>query len=151
MSADDKAAKEKSVVPSDENAEQRLQLRQGGNLVDLDLSGLSDEQRNELVMQHARGHIDLDAKALELGVSVQALGVTLDKLSKTTQQVSDAGDAVRISHTTDSVAGRTEIVMRNTDEAERRKLSRTQTGATNWMPYYVFGAIAAVVIVSSGG
>jgi hypothetical protein len=98
--------------------------------------------------EYMRGTIDIARKANELHVDVVTLRNTLGALAETTRQVSQDGNAVTVTHTQTTAVGRTEIIMGNTDTANKAKLTRTQTGAeTNWTPYYVFGVIAAVVLI----
>jgi acyl transferase domain-containing protein len=114
----------------------------------MDLSFLPEAQRNALLADHARKMLDLGAKAQELHVDVNVLRATLDQLATTTRDVSEAGNAVTISHTQTTKIGRTEIKMGNTEEARSGKLSKSQTGERDWNPYYIFAAIAAVVLIA---
>jgi hypothetical protein len=114
----------------------------------LDLSFLPDEQRNALVAEHARKMLDIGVKAQELHVDVSALKVTLDQLAGTTRDVSESGNAVTIAHTQTTKIGRTEIKMGNTEEARSGKLTKSQTGEKDWNPYYIFAAIAAIVLIA---
>jgi hypothetical protein len=114
----------------------------------VDLSFIPEPQRNALMAEYMRGTIDIARKANELHVDVVTLRNTLGALAETTRQVSQDGNAVTVTHTQTTAVGRTEIIMGNTDEASRGKLTRTQTGTdTNWTPYYIFAAIAAVVLI----
>jgi hypothetical protein len=98
--------------------------------------------------EYMRGTIDIARKANELHVDVVTLRNTLGALAETTRQVSQDGNAVTVTHTQTTAVGRTEIIMGNTDTASKAKMTRTQTGTeTNWTPYYVFAAIAAVVLI----
>lgn len=114
----------------------------------VDLSFMPDAQRNALMAEYMRGTIDIARKANELHVDVVTLRNTLGALAETTRQVSLDGNAVTVTHTQTTAVGRTEIIMGNTDAANKAKLTRTQTGIeSNWTPYYVFAAIAAVVLI----
>ena len=114
----------------------------------VDLCFLPEAQRNALMTEYMRGTIDIARKANELHVDVVTLRNTLGALAETTRQVAQDGNAVTVTHTQTTAVGRTEIIMGNTDAANKAKLTRTQTGAeTNWIPYYVFGVIGAVVLI----
>ncbi len=80
-------------------------------------------------------------------VDVDALHATLSHLGGATHEAAKDGTSVTITHTQDTSIGRTEIIMGNTAEAQRGQLSRSQTGDTNWTPYYIFGGLAALVLV----
>lgn len=113
----------------------------------VDLSFLSDAERNALMQTYATGVIDIAKKAHELHLDVAVLKSTLEHLSDATKKVSDGGNAVTLTHSQSSKLGRTEIKMGNTDEARSGKLSSSQSGITDWTPYYIFAAIGAVVIL----
>jgi hypothetical protein len=114
----------------------------------VDLSFIPEAQRNALMTEYMRGTIDIARKANELHVDVVTLRNTLGALAETTRQVSQDGNSVTVTHTQTTAVGRTEIIMGNTETAGQGKLSPTQTGReTNWTPYYIFAAIAAVVLI----
>lgn len=115
----------------------------------LDLSWLPDEKRAELLADHAKGMLDLNKRAQELHVDVGALKATLSTMNETTQQVSDDDNAITISHTQTTSVGRTEIMMGNTDKARSGKLSRSQTGESDWTPAYIIGGIIALVLIAA--
>ena len=117
------------------------------NVSAVDLSGLPESQRLELYRQHAAGMLDIGRKAQELSVDVGALRATLDVASQTTKDASAAGNSVTVTHVVESKAGRTEVIMGNTDAAHTGKISSRQAGVRDWKPYYIFAAIAAVVII----
>ena len=115
----------------------------------LDLSWLPEEKRAELLADHAKGMLDLNKRAQELHVDVGALKATLSTMTETTQQVSDDDNAITISHTQTTSVGRTEIMMGNTDKARSGKLSRSQTGESDWTPAYIIGGIIALVLIAA--
>jgi hypothetical protein len=119
-----------------------------GPLANLDLSFLSDAQRDALMIDYAKGTIDIAKRAHELHVDVGVLKTTLETLANTTKEVSESGNSVTVSHTQTTKIGRTEIKMGNTDEARSGKLSKTQTGERDWTPYYVIAGIVAVVLIA---
>ena len=115
----------------------------------VDLSWLPEDQRKLLLAEHAKGMLDLGRKAQELHVDVGVLKATLATLSDATQDVTEAGSSVTIAHTQSTSVGRTEILMGNTDKAKQGKLSATQTGGTDWTPWYVFGGLLAIVLIAA--
>jgi hypothetical protein len=115
----------------------------------VDLSFMPEEQRTALLAEYARGTLDIARKANELQVDVITLRNTLGTLVETTRQVSQDGNSVTVTHTQTTAVGRTEIIMGNTETAGKGRLTRTQAGGeTNWTPYYIFAAIAAVVLIA---
>lgn len=140
--SDQKLVKQKSG----DNSLSEIQV---GTAKSIDLSHLPEEQRVELQMEHARGMIDLQRKALELGVDEASLRNTLTNLNETTREATDVGASVTVSHTQSSSIGRTEVIMGNTDHAKKGRLSKSQTGETNWTPLYIgLGVVAVLILVS---
>ncbi len=115
----------------------------------MDLSWLPENQRMVLLQEHAKGMLDISRKAQELHVDVATLKNTLDHLAGTTREVSEAGNSVTITHTQTTKIGRTEVSMGNTEAAQTGKFSASQTGERNWTPYYVIGALIAVVLIAA--
>jgi len=113
----------------------------------LDLSGLSQEQQHTLLMEYNKGMVDIALKAHELNIDTEILKKTLNNLSETAADVSKSGNAVTMTHTQDTKIGRTEIMIGNTEQAQKGKFSKSQTGEKNWTPYYIFAAIAALILI----
>ena len=122
-------------------------LVQQGTGASLDISLLTDEEQRELTMAFQKDLIDVRIRAADLNVSVEALGATLRNLSDNTSYVAQSGNSVTISHTQESSAGKTEIIMGNTDRAQSGRLSRFQTGDIDWTPYLIGGGIVGVVVI----
>jgi len=120
-----------------------------GRTTTMDLSWLPEEERRNLLTEHARGILDIGRKAQQLQVDAEALQETLHTMAETTRQVADQGNSATISHTQDSVVGRTEIIMGNTDKARTGKLTRSQTGERDWTPFYVIGGLIAIVLIAA--
>lgn len=118
-----------------------------GNVAAIDLAGLPESQRQELYRQHAAGVLDIGRKAQELSVDVGALRATLDVASQTARDASAAGNSVTITHVVESKAGRTEVIMGNTNAAQSGKINSRQAGTRDWTPYYVFGGLIALIII----
>ena len=99
-----------------------------GNVAAIDLSGLPEAQRAELVKAHTAGMLDIARKAQELSVDVGALRAALDVATNTAKDASAAGNSVTITHVVESKAGRTEVMIGNTETAHTGKLSARQAG-----------------------
>ena len=127
-------------------------VRRGpNNAGELDISKLTEEQQTAIVLDYQRGLIDVRLRAASLGVDVTVLGETLRALAEQTQEISATeGASVTITHTQDSSLGRTEIIMGNTDQAQRGRLTKSQSGERDWTPYYVIGGliVAAIVVIA---
>jgi len=118
-----------------------------GAITTVDLGFLPEGERNALMSDYARGVLDVAKKAHELHLDVEVLKSTLGNLARTTKEVSESGNSVTITHSQTTKIGRTEVKMGNTDEAKSGKLTSSQSGITDWNPYYIFAAIAAIVLI----
>ena len=118
-----------------------------GSETSLDISLLTKEEQQEIVKKYQQGLIDIRHKADELRVDVGALSATLTSLGDAVADINASGNSATISHTQDSSAGRTEIMVGNTEKAAKGKLSRSQTGEFNWIPVCIGGAVIVAIIV----
>jgi hypothetical protein len=116
--------------------------------IPVDLASLTDEERAALAKDYARGMIDIDKKARELKVEGDSLKYTLETLGNSAKQNIDSGAAITLTHSQTTKVGRTEIKIGNTEEAKTGKLSSSQTGDTNWTPYYILGGLVAIVLIA---
>lgn len=144
MPSDDDGAEERALTPSAAQPPATLPLGQSSTL---DVSMLSEEQRQSLAMDLARNRIDNQRRAEELAIDARALEENLRTMADSTRNVSTSGDAITISHTQNSATGRTEILMGNTERAASGKLTKSQTGERDWTPIYIIGGIIALALV----
>lgn len=125
-------------------AENRIQL---GSTEFLDLSGLKEEEISELKRQHAQGMIDISKKAAEMGVDVQALDNTLRSFVDQTNKATQDGSHSTITHTQTTSIGRTEVVVGNTETAQKAKMTRSALGQKDiTIAVVIIGAIALVIV-----
>jgi len=118
-----------------------------GPSTSIDLSWLPENERKALLLDYAKGMIDISKKAQELHIDAAVLKKTLDDLADATIEVSESGNAVTITHTQSTKVGRTEVMMGNTEQAQSGKLSKSQTGVKDWTPYYIFAGILTLIII----
>ena len=102
----DGSSDETAIVPAEP---QKVSLPLGSS-AELDLSALPEEERVALQVEYSRGVIDVNRKARELGMDVQALDRTLKSMAETTQELSASDDAVTVTHTQEASIGRTEVM-----------------------------------------
>ncbi|MGH7707757.1 MAG: hypothetical protein ACREM6_07500 [Vulcanimicrobiaceae bacterium] len=123
-------------------------LNPGANVIDL--GSLSQEQQNQLLVEYMRGTLDINKKAAQMHVDVNAFKNMLDVMSTKTRELADQeGTSVTMQHTQETSVGRTEVIMGNTEQAASGKLTRTMAGDRNltWL-YAVGGAIVVLILVS---
>lgn len=111
----------------------------------IDLSGLTTEQQQQLRIKHAEAMIGVNKKSQELVADAGALNHSLGTMAHHTSEVANAGHDVTITHTQDSSLGRTEVIMGTSDAAKKGRLSRSQTGQPD--PTYLIAGVVVLVIV----
>jgi hypothetical protein len=118
----------------------------GPGSTQLDLSWLPEDQLQALLGDYAKKVLDIQAKAIELGIEATVLRTTLDTLSKTATEVAGHGNSVTLEHEQKTQTGRTTAIIGNTQKAAKGALS---FGVDPRM-LYIVGAIviAAVVIIA---
>ena len=147
--------KENEAARNDENlpilATEKF-IRLGQNIAQIDLSGLTQEQIQELKVKHADRLIDVNVRAAELVADVQALRGSLNVMADTTNAIaSQEGQSITITQTQKNVLGETEIVIGNTPTAQRGKLGRSRgDNTTLWFALAALVIIAIVIIAIVG-
>ena len=122
----------------------RIDLTQSNQ--QLDLSGLTTEQQQQLRIKHAEAMIGVTQKARDLAADAGALNHSLETLTHHTREVAASGQEVTITHTQDSALGRTEVIMGTSDAAKKGKLTGSQSGKTDHT-YLFAGVIIFIVII----
>lgn len=137
--------KENARVPA-KTGEKTLNL---GNVPMLDLSGLTDEQIQEIKRKQADAMIDVQKKMAELGIDLQALKTKLITMAESTISLAQSADSsVTITSTSDDTTGRTEIIMgTRSDAAKKGKLTRSQTGERDYTLVWVGLAVFVIIVV----
>ncbi len=117
----------------------------------IDLADLPEDVKNELKTDMTRRVIDNADRQVKLGQDVQALSASMSTMGQTSAQMAEAGISLTVTNTKDDNLGRTEILIGNSEAAQRGKLSRTQSGGSNLSLSTILligGAIAAATIVA---
>lgn len=118
------------------------------NTTQLDLSGLTEEQIQELKMKHAETMIKVNETAAGLGTAVGALRESLGTMTEAANNaVAQEGQSVTITQTQDNILGKTEIIIGNTEAARRGPGNNTMI----WFVLAVVVIIAVVIIAVTRG
>ena len=137
--------KDLSVRPDPPLSPTSIQL---GSKQRLDLSALSPEARDALVVKHGELEIERDNRRETLRDDLTATTAKMATYAKTAVASAGEGMAVTITNTHDDSLGRTEIIVGNTDAAQKGKLTRSQTGhGDNTKVWIIIAIIAGAVIV----
>jgi len=118
-----------------------------GSPSSFDLSFLPEKKQQEIIAEYAKGQMDIQKKAQELHMDANILKKNLDDFTDTAKSATENESSVTISHTQTNSLGRTEVIIGNTEQAGKGKLSKSQTGEKDFTPYYIFGGILALVLI----
>ncbi|MEH6521555.1 hypothetical protein [Sulfitobacter sp.] len=110
----------------------------------IDISGLSEEAQQELTMYAARKQIDLQSAMQKLSIDLQGTSSAVNNMADVTRRMTESGDANTTRITLENSAGKTEVIMGNTDEAKRGNVDKKND---TWM--YIVGGIVVLMIVAS--
>lgn len=97
----------------------------------IEVNGLQANQVSVLQEQHAQGLIEVQRKASELKVDIQALDQTLESLTSQARTANDAGVNITATHTQNTTLGQTEIIVGNTQRAAAGKVAPLWSGLDN--------------------
>lgn len=120
-----------------------------GPAANIDLSHVSEREREQMLAAYNKGLLDVSRKAHEMKVDSDALRSTLNSLGNATNEAAQAGNAVTITHTQQTSIGRTEVIMGNTDQAKTGRLTRSQTGEKDLTPFYIGGGLVALIVIAA--
>jgi hypothetical protein len=132
---------ETELLGRDSATKDRLLLKDGTSI---DLSDFSEEEATELRMMHAKGALSTIERAKNIAVDAHALDDKLTTMSERTAQLSEQGTAVTITNEHKDQLGKTEIVMGNTQAAQK---GLTQASHRSDLAIRLgFGAFLVVVV-----
>lgn len=114
--------------------------------IDEAVQGLPEEQAAAVRQRYAEGMADLAIREAEVDVDGRALREKLGRAVQVAMAAHEEGLSVTETTTHDHGTGRTELIVGNTKNAERGKLSNAQRGSEDHTLLYA--VIVALVIVA---
>lgn len=130
----------KELVPSKGGGHLFLDPSQGG----IDISHLPKNEQDELRKYAAMKQIDLAAAAAQSTTDLQTTAAAVDNMADTTRRMSESGDSVTVRQTIENTAGKTEVLMGNTDEAKSGNVDKLNS---TWL--YIVGGIVLLIVIAS--
>ncbi len=119
-----------------------------GNIKEIPLEGLPEEVVVELKREYAKGMIDVNVLAVKYGVETQALAAALRNMSQETVNATRENTSITITRTQTDTLGKTEVIMGNTETAQKGKLTRSQSGLPDYTLAYIIAAVIIVIILA---
>jgi len=115
----------------------------------LDISGLSIEDRQQLILKAQEGKIEIKRKADEAQIDIQGTNANLSNFNEVVRNSTKDGTSTTITHTQTTSTGRTEAVMGNTEKAASGKISRSGSGLddNNLKLVAIVGAVAIIIAI----
>ena len=131
-----------------QNTASKNTLALSSNNVELDLSLLSPDAQEEIRKAHALGEVELMHKAKNMGLETRELDENLKNFEATVSDATQNGSHAQVTKTQNNSLGRTEVIIGNTDNAAKGKLTKSQNGEKdNTLMYVLIGAAALVLVV----
>lgn len=130
----------KELVPQKDDGHLSIDPSQGS----IDISHLPKETQDRLREYAATKQIDLAAAAAQTSTDLQTAAVAVGNMATVTRRMSDSGDAVTVRQTVENTAGKTEVLMGNTDEAKRGNVDKQNN---TWI--YIVGGIVVLIVLAS--
>jgi hypothetical protein len=115
----------------------------------LDISGLSSEDQQQIILKAQEGKIDIKRKADEAQIDIQGTNANLSNFNEVVRNSTKDGTSTTITHTQTTSTGRTEAVMGNTEKAASGKISRSGSGLddNNLKLVAIVGTVAIIIAV----
>jgi hypothetical protein len=120
----------------------------GPSAKEIPLDGLPPEVAIELRREHAKGMIDVNTLAHKYGLETQVLATALRTLSQETVSATKEGIAITATRLQEDSLGKTEVIMGNTETAQKGKLTRAQSGLQDYTLAYIVGAVIVVIVLA---
>lgn len=114
----------------------------------LNLDGLPEETVIELRKQQAEGMIELQKTMLEQGIQTKDIERRMSDIADNVAKASADQSAATVTGSYNDKLGRTEVIMGNTETAQKGKLTSSQQGRSDKTLLYVGLAIATVIILA---
>ena len=112
----------------------------------VDLSHLDEESKKEIHQLIAKQKVELAKKGMEQSIDVDSLRARLNTFGNQVYDVIEKGGSITITNAKDDSIGRTEVIMGNTDEAAKGKLSRSAKGLPDNSKWLIIGGVAVAII-----
>ena len=112
----------------------------------VDLSHLDEESKKEIHQLIAKQKVELAKNGMEQSIDVDSLRARLNTFGNQVYDVIEKGGSITITNAKDDSIGRTEVIMGNTDEAAKGKLSRSAKGLPDNSKWLIIGGVAVAII-----
>lgn len=112
----------------------------------VDLSHLDEESKKEIRQLIAKQKVELAKKGMEQSIDVDSLRARLNTFGNQVYDVIEKGGSITITNAKDDSIGRTEVIMGNTDEAAKGKLSRSAKGLPDNSKWLIIGGVVVAII-----
>ena len=128
--------------------EKSIQLA-GDSTKSLDVTGLTEEQIQELKVKHADLAIETEDYAKRVAIDAKKMDLKLGAMSSRTKEVAGSGQDITITNVEEDLLGRTETVMGTSETAKKGKLTRSQKGLKDPTTLTLGFALIVIIIVAT--
>ena len=135
------------VKPQQNNLPDTISL---GNDGEIQLSGLDDEAKKELVSRYAEAKLDVAKKAAEMAIETQQVNNRIGDIANNVAKANQDQSSATVTGSYSDNLGHTEVIIGNTERAAKGKLTKSQSGSNDYTVLIVaILVIGAVLIVAA--
>ena len=114
----------------------------------ISLEGMTDQQIAEVKKRQADAAISIQEKAAKAVIDTRSIDERIQNIADGVNKATEGNAAATLTGTYTDDLGRTEVIMGNTERAQKGKLTQSQQGTSNnGILYVVIVALAVIVIV----
>lgn len=113
----------------------------------LNLEGLPEETQIELRKKQAEGMLDLQKTMIERGINTKDIDQRMSDIANNVEKATADQSAATITGSYNDKMGRTEVIMGNTETAQKGKLSRSQQGESDNTLMYIGIAVGVILLL----
>jgi cobalamin biosynthesis Mg chelatase CobN len=114
----------------------------------ISLEGMTDQQIAEVKKRQADAAINIQEKAAKAVIDTRSIDERIQNIADGVNKATEGNAAATLTGTYTDDLGRTEVIMGNTERAQKGKLTQSQQGTSNnGILYVVIVALAVIVIV----
>lgn len=114
----------------------------------LNLDGLPEEKQIELRKKQAEGMLELQKTMIERGIDTKDIDQRMTDIANNVGKATADQSAATITGSYNDKMGRTEVIMGNTETAQKGKLSRSQQGESDKSLLYAGIGVGVVILLA---
>lgn len=136
----------KNQLSTVESSKELSNFKLEGSSISLD--GMTDQQIAEVKKRQADAAINIQEKAAKAVIDTRSIDERIQNIADGVNKATEGSAAATLTGTYSDELGRTEVIMGNTERAQKGKLTQSQQGTSNNGILYVVIVALAIIIVA---